>query len=444
MIVYDSRSWCGSLFHVRGTVIPHIWIPTTFIAFWCAGVYHAQLRWPEHLVGFEIEGSFVLFGHFVSFLLIFRSNNAYQRYWHSNDCLKAIQVSCRELHQQYMIYIKGALKGKDDEQKAKWKVKGTRCKTDATRYVLAFCIAFKMHSRMAFDGYMSGSIDNDTMEQVLMDRARLRGVLVEEEFEVIDSMLRVDLEGITKCADTTFAVSTEVNGRACHAILYFLLCLGRDAAMFAQQWGWLERCLNTADAHVSNMMRAFEEMDQNICTPLPLPYGHLCKILLLTFMLAFPFCINKPMNGLVISVIVPMVISLAMFGMESISMEIEDPFGDDANDFNVMRIISALESNMYETMLCRCDPAADNFMWVKAPEDYADCTQFLCLVSAQDALLEMLPACKLTPYKPLAFPDYQPKAARRRDPFSQHDRGPQTHEHLSGPRLWRQGSWSWD
>lgn len=437
MIVYNTRTWLGSIFHWRGTVLPHIWAPTLCIALYAAGVYILQLCVPLLQEKLDIEPSFVLLGKFVSFFLVFRTNGAYHRYWSSNDVLKGVQVASRELHQQFIVYIKGGRLAKSDKDRHEWEVLATRCKTDATRLILAFCVAFKLHSRMALDGYLKGEIEQDMWDQIRIDRVRLRGLLTKEEFHIVDTLLRIDQSPQASCWNgVTYNVSTEIKGRPCHIMLYFLFCLGRDAALFAKTWGWLERSLNLADVHHAILMRCFEAMDQNICTPLPLPYGHLCKMLMFTFLLAFPFCLNKMENGIIVCVITPVIIAAAMFGMESISMEIEDPFGDDANDFAVMRIITAIESSMFETMLCRNEPATQNFMWVRAPEDYQDCNTFLCLASEHRAVLEMNPACTAALYQPVAFPGRQVPSGS----------GSQAREigcGASGPALWHYDLWSW-
>lgn len=291
---------------------------------------------------------------------------------------------------------------------------------------------------------MQGSIRSFDFEQIMTDRARLRGLLTTEEFEIVDSLIRIDYTPITDMTgETSYTVSTEVTGRPCHLILYFLFSLGRDCAVFAKEWGFLERCLNLGDGKCALLMRAFEAMDQNICTPLPLPYGHLCKTLMFTFLLAFPFCLNEPENGLICNVLSPVIIAIAMFGMESISMEIEDPFGDDPNDFAVMRIIAAIESSMYETMVCRNEPACDNFVWVQAPHDYADCHQFMALASEQGALYEMSRGCSPGQYRPVAFPDRV--AAPPLNAHLSSFVGAKTSKSTgpSGNRLWQYDKWSW-
>merc|ERR1719487_369617 len=58
-------------------------------------------------------------------------------------------------------------------------------------------------------------------------------------------------------------------------------------------------------------------------------------------------------------------------------------------------------------MLCRREAALENFVWVQGPDEYFDCTRFLCLASESKRVLSMLPGCVTLPYRSLAFPDTQ-------------------------------------
>merc|ERR1719428_2590784 len=142
-------------------------MPVFFIMAWSTIVYSAQSRFPDILTGWHMKTPFVLLGKFVSFFLIFRTNGAYSRYWASNGVLKDVQVASRELHQQYIVYVKGGREADNEKDREQWEALAMRCKTDATRYLLAFCAAFKLHSRMAFEGYLQGAIDPEIAEQIM-------------------------------------------------------------------------------------------------------------------------------------------------------------------------------------------------------------------------------------------------------------------------------------
>merc|ERR1719375_1896993 len=106
-----------------------------------------------------------------------------------------------------------------------------------------------------------------------------------------------------------WGVSRGSHCRVCHVILFFLRCLAFQCTIAQKEWGWMERCLNLTDVNIKLLMHAFEEMDQNIATPLPLPYNHLCKCTMLVFILTYPIVAVAPPDGLVLNVAVPMVIA---------------------------------------------------------------------------------------------------------------------------------------
>lgn len=397
MIVYDNRTWLGSLYHMTGTVIPNILAPVFIIGVWSYVAYKAQI-WAPEIFEIDAGNAHKILGTFVSFFLIFRTNQAYNRYWHSNNCLKDIQVCCREVCVQFTVYNKGGILAKDPKQKEAWEAAATQAKTDAIRYILAFCVSFKLHSRLAYDGYMVGEIDQARKEQVDMDRGRLRGLLQAQEFAVVDSMLHIDHEPRRRLTplgfETYYRIGTDVSIRSGHILIFFMRSLALQCAVNAKEWGWLERCLNLTDGSLRKLLLAFEAMDQNITTPLPLPYCHLCKILMFIFLSVFPLVGIHADQGLYLNVIVPCIIAVAMFGIESISMEIEDPFGDDDNDFDTMRIINGIESSIFEVLSCRDDPCLNSFAWIQADPNYKDCPEFLCALTERNAILAMMPQAK--------------------------------------------------
>jgi predicted membrane chloride channel (bestrophin family) len=118
MIVYDHNTWLGSLTRIRGTVMSSIFIPVVLVGAWAwivlviaNGPYPAICQLSK-----DVTSTHKMLGTFVSFFLIFRTNQAYIRYWQCNETLKLIQIGTRELHSQFLIYMKGghSVKGKDD------------------------------------------------------------------------------------------------------------------------------------------------------------------------------------------------------------------------------------------------------------------------------------------------------------------------------------------
>lgn len=400
MIVYDHNTWLGSLTRIQGTVIESIWMPVVLVGLW-AYLVVTLATGPLPVIcelSQDVTSTHKMLGTFVSFFLIFRTNQAYIRYWQCNATLKLIQIGTRELHSQFLIYIKGghAQKGKDEAAYQKMERTALQAKVDATRYIMSYCIAFKLHSRIAYDGYNEGQIDGEKKQQVDFDRARLRGLLTAEEFAIVDNILLLCDEPLID--GKRYPVSQEVACRACHIIIFFLRSLCGRVSVASAKWGWFERCLNLCDSGIAVLMRAFEEMDQNITTPLPLPYCHLCKWLMGLYLFFYPIACSVPSQGVAVNVFTTIVIAIAMFGIEAISMEIEDPFGDDNNDFDTMRIISAIEDSIYEAMVLKGGDEISFFSWIQAPAEYRQCTRFLSLHSEAGAVLQRMPTANLEKY----------------------------------------------
>jgi putative membrane protein len=86
-------------------------------------------------------------------------------------------------------------------------------------------------------------------------------------------------------------------------------------------------------------------------TPIPLAYAIHLKQLLLIYCLTLPFQFVSELYGWTI----PMVglISFALFGIEAIGIEIENPFGGDANDLPLDSICETMKRNIDDLMTLR-------------------------------------------------------------------------------------------
>lgn len=457
VVLYNTRTWLGSVYHVEGTILEHILWPVAVMSGWTVVAYFIQLSFgiTSTTLSPAVTKSFLLLGKFTCFFLIFRTNQAYRRFWLASDALRMIQISARELHQTYICYLKGGMFAKDPEERTIWEANSCRAKTDVTRYIIAFCLLLKIHSRVAYEGYMRGICDIDMMETAKMNLARVRGLLTEDEFVIVEEWMNLkeslkaleeERHRIEQRGWTAMGVPTCVGGRAVYLVVYFLVCLNRDCAIFAKEWGWLERVLNLADARVKFMLYGFEAMESNVSTPMPLPFNHIGKTCLFMWLLWFPLVLTSPDDGIIVSLISSVFISAILFGLEAIGMEIEDPWGDDSNDLDVPRQIGSVEENMYEIMCCRKDPSVDNFVWIRPPPEYCNghVPQFLCLASEASALLQMWPECKTVNFKPTSCPT-RPATTSLYESLSARTGAKATGPGCgaSGGYLWRYDIWNW-
>mmetsp|Transcript_49697 Transcript_49697/g.131090 ORF Transcript_49697/g.131090 Transcript_49697/m.131090 type:complete len:435 (-) Transcript_49697:33-1337(-) len=382
MIIYDTRPFVGSLFHWQGTVLPDVIHNMLLVGIGSMVIFAAQVQFSWHL---DVAGIHIL-GTIVGFLLIFRSSNAFKTYTESARIITAFTCATADVLTAGVCYLRGAENG---DQVVTAKLRET--KTMVARLLLGYCVLFKLHSRVAYSGYMLGAIDNDVKVQVDFDMLRLKGLLTEEHYKQVKRALGLtfDLAHQQQCgAELVWRVTQETMPRPALCLVAalrrcFLSMAGTPA-------GYAERVLQIADPQLTNLLNIYAAMVEQVSTPLPLPYCHLCRLLMVMFLLVYATHID-PVMGFVANVVIPVTVSLAMLGIDAIASEIEDPFGDDPNDFELMPVIRRMELEVLMAMQMGVAPeAANDFVWVPAPAQYDEVQEFLIHVSNLDRVNEQV------------------------------------------------------
>lgn len=122
-----------------------------------------------------------------------------------------------------------------------------------------------------------------------------------------------------------------------------------------------------------------------ITTPMPFPYVHLCKVMLVCMLLTMPLATDAS-DGFFSTVFMPGVLAFSLLGIDAIATELSDPFGTDCNDLDVTGRAAALESECLMFLDLCGDPGAIQAFQTYTlnsediPVDDARCpTEFLCL-----------------------------------------------------------------
>ena len=96
------------------------------------------------------------------------------------------------------------------------------------------------------------------------------------------------------------------------------------------------------DANLTTMMVGLGGCERVRRTPIPFAYAQHIKVFVVLFCYSVPFAIVEPLG--IYTPIASAVLSFALFGIDEIGVEIEDPFGDDPNDLPMERIGDALQA----------------------------------------------------------------------------------------------------
>ncbi|HYW18767.1 MAG TPA: bestrophin family ion channel [Nodularia sp. (in: cyanobacteria)] len=281
----EKKRWFQIALQIKGSVI--IAIYKRVIGCGLFGVFVSILYYFKLSVSQPILES-VIPSIVLGLLLVFRTNTAYERFWEGRKCWGSIVNNVRNLARQILISI--------DEISAE----DRKSKIAALYLLVAFAVATKLHLR--------GEFVMNELEELIPD----------SKYKKLQNMNNPPLEIAFWIGD------------------------------YLQQQ-YKQNCLN------SYQLTAMQELLNNIVdnlgscerilkTPIPLAYAIHLKQLLLLYCCLLPFQLVENLEwwtGLIVALI-----SFTLFGIEAIGLEIENPFGYDANDLPLDAICHTMKRNI--------------------------------------------------------------------------------------------------
>lgn len=282
---WKKRHWFRVALRFQGSVIPAI-LPRVIL---CSGF--GCLISLFHQFGFSVSWpvlSGIVPSVVLGLLLVFRTNTAYERFWEGRKLWGTLVNTVRNLARQ----IWGAI--------AEQKPEDRKAKIETMRLLVAFAVAVKLHLR------------GETLN------SELEALMPAEQYEILQKMNHPPLEIAFWIADYL----QEQHERNC---------------LNTYQLSAMLKLLDT-------MVDVLGSCERILKTPIPLAYAIHLKQLLLIYCLSLPFQMVNELSwwtGLVVGLI-----SFAVFGIEEIALEIENPFGYDANDLPLDTICATMQRNM--------------------------------------------------------------------------------------------------
>ncbi|HIK43893.1 MAG TPA: hypothetical protein IGR64_03290 [Leptolyngbyaceae cyanobacterium M65_K2018_010] len=279
-----ERSWFRVLFSLQGSVIPAVLPRTALCAFFALMVYGLyRWGWP---VSSPILGSLVP-TLVLGLLLVFRTNTSYERYWEGRKLWGGVVNLTRNLARQMWVAIQ-------EHQPA-----DQTAKVAAIRLLPAFAIAMKLHLR--------GEPPNQELAHLVSA----------EQFAKLQTVNNPPLEIAFWLAD--YLQTQEAGGKLNPYQLTY--------------------CLEALD----DLVDTLGGCERILKTPMPLAYSIHLKQLVMLYCLALPFQMVDSLGWGTPFVVG--LISFAVFGIEEIGIEIENPFGHDPNDLPLDAICRTMEQN---------------------------------------------------------------------------------------------------
>lgn len=285
----EKFQWFKLALQLKGSVLTAIYprvLLCGIFGFLVSILYYFKLPVSQPVLG-TIIPSIVL-----GLLLVFRTNTAYERFWEGRKSWGAIVNTIRNLSRQIWVSV--------DEKTPKDRID----KIDALKLLVAFAVGMKLHLR--------GEPINSELEELIPA----------SKFDKLKIMNHPPLE-------IAFWISD-----------YLQQQYHRNFLNSYQLTG-MQNLLN-------NLVDNLGSCERILKTPIPLAYAIHLKQLLLIYCLLLPFQIVKDM-GWMTGFFVALV-SFTLLGIEAIGLEIENPFGYDANDLPLDTICNNMKRNIDDLM----------------------------------------------------------------------------------------------
>lgn len=285
MIPYDPQHWTSHLFDVEGSMVREILgrvLTSVIVATIVVGLY---VFGPDtcQIIAIPATGH-SLIGTALSLLLVFRTNSSYDRFWEGRKQWGGIVNESRNLARQASVWLATDM--------------------PLMREVILWTVAFPYA----------------TMQR--LRRSSGIGTSLKE-------LPEADIRRVESAEHVPLAVARELSSKV-------LLARTRNIIDTLQ--------LNTFDHNIELLIDYCGACERIHTTPLPFAYAVHLRRVLIAYCVTLPFALVKDFGWMTIPA--TLLISYALYGVEEIGVEIEDPFGFEANDLPIENYCKAIEKTL--------------------------------------------------------------------------------------------------
>jgi ion channel-forming bestrophin family protein len=302
MIDYENHSWLRIVLTVRGTVGPRLMVRVAI----AIGLGILAL-WAYRNAGVAVPPlAHTLIGVALGLLLVFRTNASYARYVEARVLLGRINDASRDLARQVAAYVPVGPH-----------IAGVH--RDLARWIDALY------------GLLVQNLRDEDRLDALSDRLEAH-----------------EIAQLRSTKTRPLVVGTWISARL--------------AELHAEGRVHIE-ILRAMDANLTAIVQAVGGCQRIRGTPVPFAYAQHIKVFLVLFCYTVPFVMVETLG--LYTPVASAVLAFALFGIDEIGVEIEDPFGTDPNDLPMDRIGATIATSVGELL------AAGSGVVTNAPESTA-------------------------------------------------------------------------
>lgn len=271
MVNYDARNWVAVLTQAHGSVMPKLALRVLSIALLGA---LASVLFETRAVKFPAVAH-TMVGAALGLLLVFRTNASYDRYWEGRKLLGASVNRIRDLMRQAAGHTAGEA--------------GRAFTTELQRKLVIFFGLQRQYLRQ---------------ERSLEGLSAALNEAEQKELEPLAVRPVVYLSGLTR-----------------------MVAQARENGLINAE------VQQSMDGNLTALLDYLGGAERIMKTPVPFAYAQHIKGFLFIFCCTLPFVLAEPTGRW--NAVASAAVAYALFGIEEIGVEIEDPFGDDPNDLPI-------------------------------------------------------------------------------------------------------------
>uniref|UniRef100_A0A7R9Z8H1 Bestrophin homolog n=1 Tax=Pseudictyota dubia TaxID=2749911 RepID=A0A7R9Z8H1_9STRA len=327
-VTYDSDSHLSVLFQMHGSVWPSV------LPFCLVNVLITYLvvlaKWNGIDLTFPSDGH-TFMAIMVSFLIVTRAQITYHRFMEARGYLSELFRSCREL-----IHHTAILTMQDKCRGAKQWRKDVAFRTIVLLRVTIAALEFRTSKINTWD--------------VVPTDMRQSMVTFVPDGASPSTPRASSTHRMMKWAHGVRTLSDE-NFRAPIVMAYNL----RAEIMKQRNGQYLKIDMHPNEelkllAFVSDYIAAFHGLKKLITTPFPFPLVQMARTFLFFWIFTLPFALVREISEPVQAMLIIFFTTFGFIGLEYVSMELDDPFGDDPNDFDDLGMAQMVFEDIYITL----------------------------------------------------------------------------------------------
>ena len=302
MIVHPKSSWLRTLVMMRGSAITRIW--PRLLAVTLVATLVTYLHETYGLLHTDLTTTpFSLIGLALGIFLGFRNNTSYDRFWEGRKLWGRVVNASRSLTREILTLIGPPLP--DDRPLAEGEAEEIAAFHRESVYrLIAYVHSLRLHLRG-------------------QDRIRELDAFLDD-----DEIARLIPEHNRPIA--------------------LLQTMGER---FRDAWarGWIHPLhLQVLENSLTELAGVQGGCERIKATPIPFSYNILLHRIVFFYCFTLPFGLVNAVHGF--SPVVVALVSYAFFGLDAVGDEIEDPFGEDANDLPLNAITRMIEINLRQRL----------------------------------------------------------------------------------------------